>query len=224
MSSTTTLHQDVIPGQPSSVLVRKYSLEVVHKMKADLLHATLSQGAPCCAVGVSVGLTTSGAHIRSIVLATRDHVFHLVLHHQPTPAQKGILRRLLSKISCLTGFEFPYTVTLLAHTLGGVISGHDLSTITLNSKEQGIMTAGTLIRAGNSSASARRIDEQWDSGYLCSDAKSTEAVEPDYCLRAWITAMCVSIFQYLCLKLPNYHFQRCQHGSTRITDQSAVEH
>ncbi|KAI0251233.1 hypothetical protein BJV78DRAFT_1282728 [Lactifluus subvellereus] len=55
------------------------------------------------------------------------------------------------------------------------------------------MTPGTLIRAVNSSTSARRIDKRWDSGLLCTDAKSTKTVEPDHCLRAWITAIAASM-------------------------------
>ena len=222
VSTTTTLHQDEISGGPSSALVRKYSLETVHKMKADVLSATVSQG-PRCAVGVSIGLAKDGPRIRTLALATRDNIFHLVLHNPPSPAQKRILQKLFSVNSILNGFEFPYTMILLAHTLGCDVSGHDLSTITLGSKVGNIVTPGTLINAKNPLACAKRIDERWDSCQPGSETKSTDTLEPDYCLRAWITAMCLSIF-YSPLKPLTPSLQRCRHGFGRVTDQSVTEH
>ncbi|KAI0251231.1 P-loop containing nucleoside triphosphate hydrolase protein [Lactifluus subvellereus] len=192
VSTTTTLHQDEIPGAPTSALVRKYSLETVHKMKADVLSATASQG-PRCAVGVSIGLARDGPRIRTLALATPNHVFHLVLHKPPSSAQNRILQKLFPTNSYLTGFEFPYTIVLLAHTLGCSLSGHDLSTITLGSKVGDIMTPGTLINAKNPSACAKRIDERWDICRPGSETKSTEPLEPDHCLRAWITAIAASM-------------------------------
>ena len=195
VSTTTTLHQDEIPGEPSSALVRKYSLETVDQMKADVLSVTTSQG-PRCAVGISIGLAKGGPRIRTLALATPDHVFHLVLHNSPSPAQKKMLQKLFSINSYLNGFEFSYTMVLLAHTFGCDVSGHDLSTITLGSKVGDIMTPGTLINAKNPSARAKRIDERWDNCRPGSETKSTDPLEPDYCLRAWITAMCTSILYF----------------------------
>jgi hypothetical protein len=63
-TSPTILEQDEIPGEPSSAVVREYSLETVSEMREDFLRAAPSEGSPCV-VGVSgVGqLWTSDSHL-----------------------------------------------------------------------------------------------------------------------------------------------------------------
>lgn len=205
-TSTTTLEQDEIPGGPISALVREYSLETVSEMREELLHAALSEGSPCV-VGVSVRLANSGPHIRTLALATPSDVFELILHRPPSPAQKRILRALFSKVPYLAGFDMPYTIVLLAHTLGGEISGHDLSAVKLGTKSLYRKMPGDLIKSKDSSVSVGHIDERWERGVPRSD---TKPLEPDYRVRAWFTAMCESVCSACscsCL-LPS---QCCQH-------------
>jgi hypothetical protein len=190
-TSATILEQDEIPGQPSSATVREYALETLSEMKEDFIHATLSED-PSCVVGVSLGLARSGPHIRTLALATPANVFNLVLHRPPSPAQKRILRALFSKVPCLAGFELPYIIVLLAHTIGGEISGHDLSSAKFGSKTSYMRMPGALIRSKVSSASAGCINERWERGMPCSDTKSTHTLEPNHRVRAWFTAMCVA--------------------------------
>ncbi len=191
-SSATILHQDEIPGEPSFAVVRGYSLETVGEMKADFLQVARSdsEGSPCV-VGVSLGLASSGPRIRTLALATRNHVFNLTLHRPPSRAQKGILRRLFSKVPYLTGFELPYTMVLLAHSLGCNIAGHDLSTANFGpiKPEYYMKTPGDLITSRVPSASMWRINERWERGLSGDGTKSTDTLEPDYTVRAWFTAM-----------------------------------
>jgi hypothetical protein len=189
-TSTTTLEQDEIPGGPSSAVVHEYSLETVSEMREEFLHAALSEGPPCV-VGVSVGLANSGPHIRTLALATPSDVFDLTLHRPPSPAQKRILRTLFSKVPCLAGFDLPYTIVLLAHTLSGEISGRDLSTVKLGTKSSYRRMPGDLIKSKVSSASVGCIDKRWERGVPRSDTKT---LEPDYRVRAWFTAMCECVF------------------------------
>jgi hypothetical protein len=191
-TSVTILEQDEIPGQPSSAEVREYSLETVSEMREDLLHAALSEGPPCV-VGVSLGLARSGPHIRTLALATPSHVLNLTIHHSPSPAQKRILRALFSKVPCLAGFEFAYTIVLLEHTLGAEISGHDLSTARLGSDTSYMRMPGALINSKAFLASVGRINERWEGGTPRSDTKSTDTLEPNHRVRAWFTAMCAGI-------------------------------
>ncbi|KAF8483864.1 hypothetical protein DFH94DRAFT_690333 [Russula ochroleuca] len=193
-TSATILEQDEIPGQPSSATVREYALETLSEMKEDFIHATLSED-PSCVVGVSLGLARSGPHIRTLALATPANVFNLVLHRPPSPAQKRILRALFSKVPCLAGFELPYIIVLLAHTIGGEISGHDLSSAKFGSKTSYMRMPGALIRSKVSSASAGCINERWERGMPCSDTKSTHTLEPNHRVRAWFTAIAADVIQ-----------------------------
>jgi len=189
-ASTTIIQQDEIPVEPSSAVVRGYSLETVGEMKANFLQAALSEDPPCV-VGVSLELADSGSRIRTLSLATRNHVFNLALHRPPSQTQKRILRRLFSKVQLLTGFELPYTIVLLAHALGCDISGRDLSTIDAGSMDSDsyIQTPGTLIAAQVPLASRERINARWENGMPCSGTKSTDARERKCAVRAWFTAM-----------------------------------
>ena len=184
-TSFTIIEQDEIPGEPSSAVVREYSLETLSEMRTDFLHDALSEGAPGV-IGVSLGLTSGGPHIRTLALATPDNVFDLAIRRPPSQAHKRILRTLFSKIPYLVGFELPYTIVLLAHTLGGAISGHDLSSVNL--------MPGTLIESIVPSASAARINERWESDVPCSDTEFADTPEPNHCVRAWFTAMYASVF------------------------------
>jgi hypothetical protein len=183
-STTTTIKQDEIPGGPSSAMVRRYSLKRVGEMKADFLQAVLSDDPPCV-VGVSLGL--AGSRIQTLALATREHVFNLAFHRPPSLAQTRILRRLLSKVPLLTGFELPYTIVLLAHALGCNISGRDLSTLDDDTGYR--QTPGAFIEAKVPSASRERINTRWEKGMSSSDTKSTDTLESKCAVRAWFTAM-----------------------------------
>jgi hypothetical protein len=190
-TTATILHQDEIPGGPSPAVVHGYSLETVGEMKTDFLQALLSEGTPCV-VGVSLKLASSGPRIiRTLALATCNHVFELILHRPPSKAQKRILQTLFSKIPNLTGFEMPYTIILLAYILNCNISGHDLSSVSLSSETPEFCrrTPGTLIKSQVHSASRERINERWERGTPCSGAKSTDTLDPNCTVRAWFTAM-----------------------------------
>jgi hypothetical protein len=146
---------------------------------------------PSFAVGVSIRLAPVGPSIHTLAFATQDQVFCLSFQQPPSPAQKETLRKLLivQNVQYLTGFELPYTITLLTHTLGSDISGYDLSTL----KSGHITTPGDFLHWKNASISPRRINELWDGVVLGrSDANSTGKPEPNYALRAWFTAMCVT--------------------------------
>lgn len=187
-TSTTTLQQVEIPGQPSSAVLREFTPETVSQMRDELLHAALSESPPCV-VGISVGLADSGPHIRTLALATPGYVFDLSLPRPPSPAQKRILRTLFSKVPCLAGFELPYIIVLLAHTIDDDISGYDLSTVKFGTKPSYTRMPGALIKSKDCSGSAStgRIDDRWES--------DTKTLEPNYRDRAWFTAMCESVFR-----------------------------
>jgi len=142
------------------------------------------------AVGVSVELAPVGPSIDTLALATQDQVFCLSLQQPLSSAQRMALRRLLN-VQYLTGFEFPYTISLLAHTLGYDVSGYDLST-TLRIGD--ISPPGDFLNSKDVSVSARPVNELWDGGILrSSDAKASGTLEPNYALRAWFSAMYVAL-------------------------------
>ena len=139
------------------------------------------------AVGVSIGLAPVGPSIDTMALATQDQVFCLSFQQPPSLSQRMALRNLL-KVKFLTGFELPYTIILLAHTLGIDVSGYDLSTLRFGD----ITPPGDFLHSKDVSTSARLVNELWDGGILRSiDAKATGTLEPDYAVRAWFTAMYV---------------------------------
>ena len=141
------------------------------------------------AVGVSIGLAPVGPSINTLALATQDQVFCLSFQQPPSSSQRIALRKLLN-IKFLTGFELPYTITLLARTLGFDVSGYDLSTL----KFGDITPPGDFLHSKDVSTSARLVNELWDGGILRNiDAKATGTLEPDYALRAWFTAMYVTL-------------------------------
>jgi hypothetical protein len=193
LSTTTTLRQYEIPGEPRSAVVHHYSLGAVGELEAEFRAAIRST--PPSAVGVSVELAPVGPSIRTLALATQDRVFCLSLRHPLSPAQCKALRELFSSIQYLAGFEFPFTNVLLAHTLGSNIAGYDLSTLALLriSKNRNIATPGNFLNYKNQSVFARRLNELWDGDVLRSGANSTGTPEPDYALRAWFTAMFVKL-------------------------------
>jgi hypothetical protein len=186
MVSTTAIHQREIPGWPSSAIVHNYSLGAVAEMELKFRAALPSE--PPFAVGMSLRLAPVGPNIHTLALATEDQVFCLSLQQPPSPAQKVALRKLLN-IQYLTGFELPHTVVLLAHALGFEVLGHDLSTL----KSSDITTPGAFLYSRNGRVSARTINKLWDGGMQRSDANSTGTPEPDYALRAWFTAMYVTL-------------------------------
>ena len=186
------IHQRQIPEGPSSAVVRTYSLAAIAEMEVDFRTALAQE--PPFAVGVSIGLAPVGPNIHTLALATQDQVFCLSFQQQPpSRAQKKALRRLL-EIQYLTGFEFPYTIALLGHALGSEVSGYDLSTL----KNGEITTPGNFIYSKkvtvSGNCSARGINELWDGGMLRkSDENPTGTPEPNYALRAWLTAMYVTL-------------------------------
>ena len=189
--STTVIQQSEIPGEPGSAEVHRYSLEKVAKMKADFLQAASSEDPPCV-VGVSLELADSGPGIRTLALATPNHVFNLSFRRPPSQAQKRILQGLFSKVPHLTGFQFPHTIVLLAYALGCDISGHDLSTIDAGSMDPNsyMQSPGTLIAGQVCLASRERINERWENGLSFSDTKSKDdALKSKCAVRAWFTAM-----------------------------------
>jgi hypothetical protein len=141
------------------------------------------------AVGVSIGLAPVGPSISTLALATQDQVFCLDFQQPPSSSQRVALRRLLN-VNFLTGFELPYTITLLAHTLGSDVSGYDLSTQRFGD----ITPPGDFLHSKDVFTSARPVNELWDGGILRNiDAKATGTLEPNYALRAWFTAMYVTL-------------------------------
>jgi hypothetical protein len=185
MSSRTTIHQREILGGPRSAVVRNYSFGAIGKMGVDFCAALPG---PSFAVGVSIELASEGPDIRTLALATQDQVFVLSFQPPPSPTQREALAKLL-KIQYLTGFEMPYTIVLLAHALGSDVAGYDLSTQKLGY----ISTPGDFINSKNVYVSARTINELWDGGIPRSDANSSGMVQPNYAVRAWFTAMCVTL-------------------------------
>lgn len=197
MSLTTTIHQCIIPGAPHSAIVRNYSLESIAGMELDFRVALPQE--PPFAVGVSIELAPVGPSINTLALATQDQVFCLSFQQTPSPAQKMTVRSILD-VQYLSGFEFPYTIVLLARTLGSDVSGYDLSTL----KNGGIATPGDFFSMYDT-ISSRSIDELWDGGILRGvDTKAAGTLEPDYALRAWFTAMCVTLALHAFFDHPTY--------------------
>lgn len=189
LPTTTTLHQNEIPGEPRCAVVHHYSLGAVAEMEVDF-RAALPPELPS-AVGVSIGLASADALIQTLALATRDTVFCLRLQQPPSATQSKTLQKIFSNIQYLAGFELPYTLIFLAHTLGSKVSGYDLSTLPINSKDGGITIPGKFFLSKGHHALDRRINERWDGDIQRSDPKSTGTPDPDHALRAWYTAMCV---------------------------------
>ena len=190
LSKTTTLNQHEIPGEPRSVVVHHYSLGALAELEADFRAAIPSS--PPCAVGVSIELAPVGPRIQTLALATQYKVFCLGFRQSPSPAQCKAIRKLFSNIPYLAGFEFPFTIVLLAHTLGSNVTGYDLSTLAFRAKSRDIATPGDFFYSKTLSVSARRINERWDGDVVRSGTNSSATPEPDYALRAWFTAMCVT--------------------------------
>jgi hypothetical protein len=193
MSLTTEIDQCIIPGAPKSAIVRNYSLDAIAGMEVDF-RAALPQEPPF-AVGVSIELAPVGPNINTLALATQDQVFCLSFQQTLTPEQKMSVRKILD-IQYLSGFEFPYTIVLLARTLDSNVSGYDLSTL----KDGQITTPGDFlssrihISASADAISSRSINELWDGGILRGvDAKVAGTLEPNYARRAWFTAMYVTL-------------------------------
>ena len=184
MSSRTMIRQREILGGPTSAVVRNYSFGAIGEMEVDF-HAALPE--PPFAVGVSIELAPEGPDIRTLALATQDHVFLLSFHPPPSATQREALAELLN-IQYLTGFELPYTIVLLARALCSDVAGYDLSTL----KFGDISTPGDFLHSKNVFVSARAINELWDGGIPRSDPNSSGTVEPNYAIRAWFTAMCVT--------------------------------
>jgi hypothetical protein len=215
MSSTTTIYQSVIPGAPPSAIVRNYSLDAIAGMEVDF-RAALPQEPPF-AVGVSIELAPVGPYINTLALATQDRVFCLSFQQTPSPAQKMSMRNILD-VQYLSGFEFPYTIALLARALGSNVSGYDLSTL-----KNGDITPGDFLYKYKS-ISSQSINELWDGVILRGiDAKAAGTLEPDYALRAWFTAMCVILTPHEFFdhsSLP----QRCKNGYSRLAIRSTIKH
>ena len=188
--TTTKLYQHEIPGAPQSAVVHRYSLDAVAELEEDFRASIPSD--PPFAVGVSIGLAPAEPRIHTLALALQDKVFHLSLQQSLSPTQCKTLRELFSDILYLAGFEFSYTIVLLAHTLGSHVVGYDLSTLAMVSKHRDLTAPGNFLKSKNSSVFTRRINERWDGDVLRSGANSSGIPEPNHALRAWFTAMCVT--------------------------------
>ena len=191
-STTTRIDQCEIPGEPCSAVVHHYSLRALAELQADIRAAIPTSPSPPFAVGVSVELAPAEPRIETIALATRDEVFCLSLPQSPSPTQRKALQKLFSNIQYLSGFDFPHTIVFLAHTIGSTVTGYDLSTLALPLKHNGITTSGNFLNSKNENVSARRINERWDGDVVRRGANPGGTPEPDYALRAWFTAMCVT--------------------------------
>jgi hypothetical protein len=186
MDSPTTIHQREIPGGPSSAIVHNYSLEEIEVMELNFRAALPPEP---FAVGMSIKLAPVGPNIHTLALATEDQVFCLSLQQRTSREQKVTLQRLLN-IQYLTGFELPYALVLLGHVLGIEVFGRDLSTL----KDKDIVTPGDFLHTKSVHVSARTVNELWDGGIpRGSGPKSTDTPEPDYAIRAWFTAMYVTV-------------------------------
>jgi hypothetical protein len=184
-------------------------------MEVDF-RAALPQEPPF-AVGVSIELAPVGPNIKTLALATQDQVFCLSFQRTPSPAQKKTMRKILD-VQYLSGFEFPYIIVLLARTLGSSVSGYDLSTL-----KNGDITPGDFFYKYKSIPS-RPINELWDGGILRGvDTKAAGTLEPNYALRAWLTAMCVTLTPHAFFdhsSLP----QRRKNGYSRLAIRPANKH
>lgn len=221
LSKTTTLDQHEIPGEPRSVVVHHYSLGALAELEADF-RATIPSSRPC-AVGVSIELASVGPRVQTLALATRDKVSCPFLRQSPSPAQCKTLRELFSNIRYLAGFEFPHIIVLLAHTLGSNVTGYDLSTLALSNKPGETVSPGGFLKSKNPSVSLRRINERWDGDILRSGKNISATPEPDYALRAWFTAMYVTLL-YQCLIPIHLPHQRRQHGTDKFIERPRVEY
>lgn len=216
MSLPTTISQCVFPGAPQSAIVRNYSLEAVAAMEVDF-RAALPQEPPF-AVGVSIELAPVGPKINTLALATQDQVFCLSFQRTPSPAQKRSIQRILD-VQYLSGFEFPYTIVLLARTLGSNVLGYDLSTL----QNGDITTPGDFFYKYESIPS-QSVNELWDGGILRGvDAKAAGTLEPDYALRAWLTAMCVTLTSHAFFDHPSLP-QCCKNGYSRLAIRPTNKH
>jgi hypothetical protein len=215
MSLPTTISQCVFPGAPQSAIVHNYPLEAIAGMEVDF-RAALPQEPPF-AVGVSIELAPVGPNIKTLALATQDQVFCLSFQRTPSPAQKKTMRKILD-VQYLSGFEFPYIIVLLARTLGSSVSGYDLSTL-----KNGDITPGDFFYKYKSIPS-RPINELWDGGILRGvDTKAAGTLEPNYALRAWLTAMCVTLTPHAFFdhsSLP----QCCKNGYSRLAIRPTNKH
>jgi hypothetical protein len=216
MSSTTTIHQSVIPEAPRSAIVCNYSLDAIARMEVDFCAALPRE--PPFAVGVSIELAPVGPNINTLALATQDQVFCLSFQQTPSPAQRMSMRNILD-VQYLSGFEFPYTIALIARTLGSNVSGYDLSTL-ING---GITTPGDFLHKYKN-IPCQSINELWDGGILRGiDAKAAGTLKPDYALRAWFTAMCVSLTPHAFFDHPSLP-QRCKNGHSRLAIRPTIKH
>jgi len=171
---------------------------------------------PPFAVGVSIELAPVGPNIKTLALATQDQVFCLSFQHTPSQAQKESVRNILD-VQYLSGFEFPYTIVLLARILGYNVSGYDLSTL-----KNGDITPGDFFYRYKP-ISSRSVNELWDGGILREiDAKAAGTREPNYALRAWFTAMCVTLTPHVFDHSPLP--QRCKNGKSRLAIRPTIKH
>jgi hypothetical protein len=186
-TTITTLHQDEIPEAPPSAVACYYSLTTVAEMTTDFCAALPSKDH--YAVGVSIQLAPSGSRIQTLALGLQDQVFCLTFEQKTSAAHRQVLRKLLSNIQYLAGFEIPYTIALLARMLGSNISGYDLTTADIHGKPEGLMTPGVFWNLMDRAVSARRVNERWDGRIQRGNLGSSGTPQPDYALRAWFTAM-----------------------------------
>ena len=191
-TTTTKLYQHEIPEAPQSAVVLQYSLDRVAEWGADFRASIPSD--PPFSVGVSIGLAPAEPRIQTLALATQDKVFCLSLRQSPSPTQCKALQELFSDIPYLAGFEFSYTIVLLAHTLGSNVTGYDLSTLAMVSKHRDLTTPGSFLKSKNSSVFTRRVNDRWDGDVLRSGPNSSGIPRPNHALRAWFTAMCVTLY------------------------------
>ena len=212
--TTTTLRQHEIPGETRSAVSRHYSLTEVAEMEVDF-RAAIPSKSPY-AVGVSVG-----PYIETLALALRDQIFCLSLRQQLSPMQSRALQKLLSDIPYLAGFEMSHTIVLLAHALVSDVAGYDLSTVAISAKPRDFTTPGDFLHCMSPSVCARRINERWDGGIRRHSSDSTGLPDPNYALRAWFTAMYVTLLS-LPLSLFNLRFQRCEHGFARVASSGSI--
>ena len=220
---TTTLQQCEILDGPRSAIAHHYSLTDLAELQADF-HAAISSE-DTYVVGVSVELAPKGACLRTLVLALRGQVFCLSLGQRPNVKQRQVLQELFSNIHYLTGFEMPYTIVLLAHFLGFNISGYDLTTTTIphRTKSRGSMTPGGFWNSINPSVNPHRVNKRWDGGITRGKRNPSGTPRPNYAIRAWFTAMCVSSLPLLLL-FADICFQGCRQGFAIYPPRATTKH
>ncbi|KAI0266502.1 P-loop containing nucleoside triphosphate hydrolase protein [Gloeopeniophorella convolvens] len=188
VASIVSIHQDEIPGEPNSAQVREYSLSMVSELESDLNPSS------CVVVGVAIELRAKSTNVSKVVLSTKQEVFSLLVHNQPSPAQRKKLQNLFSSIKVLAGFEMSHTLVLLSHTLGIAISGNDLSTISVGPKAKDLTRAGNLMNAKNPGVDARVVNGRWDQIPTAYHTDPEEDPEPPNTeVRAWFTAIAASM-------------------------------